>query len=62
MRQRELLILSVVIFLTIISWLIVDIYNVSRNNEPSFKNEIKIPKVIKVNIDTSVFDSLRQKE
>lgn len=62
MKQRELLILSIVVFLTIISWLIIDIYNINKNKNANFKEEIKIPKVIKMDIDKSVIDSLRLKE
>lgn len=62
MKQRELLILSIVVFLTIISWLIVDIANINRNNDPLSKREMRVPKEIKMNIDKSVFDSLSQKE
>lgn len=62
MKQRELLILSIVVFLTIISWLVVDIANINRSNDPLSKKEMSIPKEIKMNIDKSVFDSLSQKE
>lgn len=62
MKQRELLILSIVVFLTIISWLVVDIANINRNSDPLLKKEIRVPKEIKMNIDKTVFDSLSQKE
>ncbi len=60
MRQKELLIISVTVFFTIITWIIADIYHVSTTQNitpletPSTTNKTKT-------IDTSVLDVLQSK-
>lgn len=62
MKQKELLILSIVVFLTIVSWLIIDIYHISKNNDDVLKTKFSAPVDVKVNINSKVFEILNKKE
>ena len=61
MNQREVLIISITIFLTVIGWIVADLLHVANtdqleNNDPRFSQKIN------VEIDMEVFDSLESRE
>lgn len=58
MKQREILILAVGIFMTIIAWVVVEIY---RTNNIQAEGAVELPKIEKHDIDVSVIDKLRGK-
>lgn len=59
MNRKELFYLSLTIFLTIISWLIIEIYKVDLNIK-SEKQEVIIDK--KIEIDTSIINELKERQ
>jgi hypothetical protein len=56
MRQKELLFLSIGVFLTMIAIVVNTIYHIQ--NGPSINREIQPVSIPKVNIDTSIFSTL----
>ena len=60
MNQKEVLLISVVVFLTIIAWVIFDIYHLNINQ--SVNQEIQSVQAPNVNINTDVFKELQQKQ
>ncbi|MEN9327569.1 MAG: hypothetical protein RI947_377 [Candidatus Parcubacteria bacterium] len=58
MNQRELLILSVGIFLTIVAWMIIDLYHVKTNN--SFDTALRPVTIPHYSINSKVFNSLNE--
>lgn len=60
MRQKELLIISVIVFLTILAWIVADIYHISTTQKIT---PIETPaSTMKTTvIDTSVLDVLQSK-
>ncbi len=61
MKQREIFIISIVIFLTILSWLLIDIAHIKtlKNDE---KINYQIPKRLNLNIDSKLFEILESKK
>lgn len=59
MNRKEVLLLSIGVFLTVISWLIADIYHVST--EDKIKSKLTIPQVNKYNISKELLDTLKSK-
>jgi len=59
MNRKEVLILSVGVFLTVISWLIADIHHAST--EDKIKSRIVIPQVQQYNISKEMLETLRNK-
>lgn len=60
MKRKEFLVISITIFLTIIAWLIADIYHVSTTEKVKLINP-KVLKPMNVNIDTKIFKLLEEK-
>lgn len=60
MKQKELLIISVTVFITIITWIVADIYHISTTQKIA---PIQVPTatVKTTTIDTSVLDVLQAK-
>ena len=59
MKQKELLVISVSIFLTLIAWMVIEIYAIQTKDEVS---KIIAPlKQPKVTIDQKVLQDLKQK-
>lgn len=58
MNQKELLILSVGIFLTIVAWMIIDLYHLQNNPAESAVGPVHVPSY---SIDTRVFQVLQKK-
>jgi hypothetical protein len=59
MKKRELLILSIAVFLTIISWVVIEIYKVK--NSQIIQEDIQLPEVKRYNIDTSIIEKLKKR-
>lgn len=59
MNKRELLVLAVGVFLTVIAWMTIDLYHVQ--NEHKLDRQIKAARIPKYNIDANVFDKLDAK-
>ena len=60
MKPREILIISIGIFMTIIAWVVIEIYKV--NNSQLVEETIQLPTVKKYEVDTTVIDKLREKQ
>lgn len=60
MKQKELLIISVTVFITIITWIVADIYHISTTQK-IVPVETSTATVKKTTIDTSVLDVLQAK-
>lgn len=60
MKQKEFLIISITVFLTIIAWLIADVYHISTTEKVKLINP-KVSKPINVNINTEIFKLLEEK-
>lgn len=60
MNQKELLIISVTIFLTIVSWMLVDIYKVKTISNPSASTNYASDTV--GTLDGEVFKMLKEKQ
>lgn len=60
MRQKELLIISITIFLTIVAWIVSDIYHVAKTEKlGSLKSKTLEP--ININIDHEIINALEKK-
>lgn len=59
MNQRELLTLVVGVFLTIIAWMMIDIYHVQ--NKVIIDKQIKEVESVQFKIDEKVFTTLKEK-
>lgn len=59
MNQKEILVLAVGIFLTIVAWMIIDIYHIQT--QEVVDTEIKPVTIPQYKIDTHVFDDLLKK-
>jgi len=59
MNRKEVLLLSMGVFLTVICWLIADIYHAST--EDKIKSKMSLPQIYKYKISKDVFDTLKNK-
>jgi hypothetical protein len=59
MKRKEMLLLAIGIFLTIVAWVVVEVYKV-QSSAP--EEDITVPKMQKYDIDVSVIDKLREKQ
>jgi hypothetical protein len=59
MNKKELLLLSIGIFLTVLSWLVADVYHAA--SEEKIKAKIEIPIVKNYQIDKDILDNLKLK-
>lgn len=59
MKPREILIISIGIFMTIIAWVVIEIYKV--NNSQIVEETMQLPTVKKYEVDLTVIDKLRNK-
>ena len=59
MNRKEVLLLSIGVFLTVICWLIADIYHTST--EDKIKSKLTLPQVNKYNISKELLDTLKNK-
>lgn len=59
MKRKELLILSIAVFMTIISWVVIEVYKVK--NSQIIEEDIQLPEVKRYNIDTSIIEKLKKR-
>ncbi|MFN4212603.1 MAG: hypothetical protein ACK4FL_01400 [Microgenomates group bacterium] len=60
MNKKELLFLSIGIFLTVIAWLIADIYHAATQEK--IREKIQLPNLRKYEIKSSIFKILQEKK
>lgn len=60
MKRYELFILSLGVFLTVIAWLLGDIYHAA--SEEKIKKKVSVPAIKEFQIDEKVLDSLIEKQ
>jgi len=59
MNKKELLFLSIGVFLTVIAWLVADIYHVST--EEKIKSKIEVPKLDNYKISKELLEIIKNK-
>ncbi|MFA6080895.1 MAG: hypothetical protein WC741_00625 [Patescibacteria group bacterium] len=59
MNKKEVLLLSVGVFLTVVYWLVSDIYHAST--EDKIKSKLTLPQVNRYNISRELLDTLKSK-
>jgi len=59
MNRKEILLLSIGVFLTVIAWLIADVYHAST--EDKIKSKISIPQVYQYKINKDTLEILKNK-
>ncbi|VVA43893.1 conserved hypothetical protein [Candidatus Roizmanbacteria bacterium] len=59
MNRKEVLLLSIGVFLTVIGWLVADIYHAST--EDKIKSRISLPQVYQYKISTELLEALKNK-
>ena len=59
MNRKEVLLLSIGVFLTVICWLIADIYHAST--EDKIKARVSLPQVYQYKINTDLLEALKNK-
>lgn len=57
MSKKEIFLLSIVIFLTVIAWLIADIYHAAT--EDKIKEKIQLPALKKYQVEEKLLDQLK---
>ncbi|PIS15853.1 hypothetical protein COT62_01465 [Candidatus Roizmanbacteria bacterium CG09_land_8_20_14_0_10_41_9] len=60
MNKKELLLISIGVFLTVVAWLIADIYHAAT--EEKIKNKISLPQIVKYQTDEDVLKMLLDKK
>lgn len=60
MNKKELLLISVGIFLTVVAWLISDIYHAAFTEK--IKTRVDLPTLQRYDIDTTVLQTLQEKK
>lgn len=61
MNKKEIFLLSLTIFCTIIAWIIADIYHIKKTQQVKLKNR-DLPKKIDFFLDENIFKILKEKE
>lgn len=59
MNRKEVLLLSIGVFLTVVCWLVADIYHAST--EDKIKSKISIPQVYQYKISKNLLETLQNK-
>jgi hypothetical protein len=59
MNRKEVLLLSIGVFLTVICWLIADVYHAAT--EDKIKSRIEIPQIYQYKISKDLLDTLKSK-
>lgn len=59
MKRKELLILAVAVFMTIVAWVTIEVYKVQ--NSQIIEEEIQLPEVKRYNIDTAIIEKLKNR-
>lgn len=61
MNQKEVLVISITIFFTVIAWIIADIVHVSNTRQVEITNTT-VTHIISVTVDRDVISQLKQKK
>jgi len=59
MNKKEILLLSIGVFLTVVTWLIADIYHAST--EDKIKSKISLPQVYQYKISKDLLETLKNR-
>lgn len=59
MNKKEVLLLSIGVFLTVIAWLIADIYHAST--ESKIKLKVNLPQIYQYKINKDILETLKNK-
>ncbi len=59
MNKKEILLLSIGVFLTVVAWLIADIYHAST--EDKIKSKISLPQVYRYKINKDILETLKNR-
>ncbi len=59
MNKKEILLLSIGVFLTVVAWLIADIYHASTEDKIKFK--ISLPQVYQYKINKDILETLKNR-
>ena len=59
MNKKEILLLSMGVFLTVVAWLIADIYHAST--EDKIKSKINLPQVYQYKINKNILETLKNR-
>ncbi len=59
MNKKEILLLSIGVFLTVVAWLITDIYHAST--EDKIKSKISLPQVYRYKINKDILETLKNR-
>ncbi len=60
MKRKEILIISIAVFLTIVAWVVIELYKVQ--NSQIIEEDIQLPEVKRYNIDTSIIEKLKKRD
>ncbi len=60
MNKKEILMISIGVFLTVIAWLIADVYHAAT--EEKMKVKVELPKAKKYEVDLTILDILQNKK
>lgn len=60
MNRKELLLISVAIFLTVIAWLVADLYHAATTER--LKDKVKVLKIKNYDMGKSIIDQLKAKD
>lgn len=60
MNRKELLLVSICVFLTVVAWMISDLYHIQ--NRSNLERQIRAARIPKYNIDVSAFEVLDSKK
>ena len=61
MKQKEFLIISITVFLTVIAWIVADIYHITSTEKVKLRDSA-IAEPIHSSIDNRIFDILSEKK
>lgn len=59
MNKKEILLLSIGVFLTVVAWLVADIYHAST--EDKIKSKISLPQVYRYKINKDILETLKNR-
>lgn len=59
MNKKEILLLSIGVFLTVVTWLVADIYHTST--EDKIKSSINIPQISQYKVSKDLLETLKNK-
>ncbi len=61
MKQKEFLIISITVFLTVVAWIVADVYHISSTEKVKLQ-DVAVVEPIHISIDIGIFDILARKQ